>query len=464
MDKPIFQTISPIDGSIYVERPFASEKRIEEVLVQSDQARLEWKQVTLRQRANICEKVVEYFVNHATAIGEEITWQMGRPIRYSPLEITKGFHERASYMIRIAEEALADQDFGKLPGFQRFIRRDPLGIVMVLAPWNYPYLTAVNSIIPAIMAGNSVILKHAQQTPLCAERFDEAFKFAGLPPGVFQYLHLNHSQVAKVIQDSRISYVAFTGSVKGGQAIKKAMGQRFINSGLELGGKDPAYVTENAPLEEAIEGLVDGSFFNSGQSCCGIERIYVHQSIYDLFIAGFVESTKAYRLGNPLFPDVTLGPMVRAAAAEYAQGQIVQALENGATALIDPKSFSDHQEGTPYMAPQVLINVDHTMQIMREETFAPVVGIMPVKNDEEAIQLMNDSPYGLTASIWTTDHDRAICVGDRLETGTCFMNRCDYLDPTLAWTGTKNSGYGVTLSHLGYQMLTRPKSFHLRSV
>ncbi|NND32031.1 MAG: aldehyde dehydrogenase family protein [Saprospiraceae bacterium] len=464
MSEKILRTISPVDGSIYVERRLASEKQIEAVLDKSERAQFSWKRTSIQQRATICEKVVEYYVTNATVIGEEISWQMGRPIRYTPSEITKGFQERALHMIRIAEEALADQAVDKLPGFQRFIRRDPLGVVMVLAPWNYPYLTAVNSIIPAIMSGNSVILKHAQQTPLCAERFAEAFKLADLPEGVFQFLHVNHSQVADIIRDSRISYVAFTGSVDGGQAIKNAIGQRFINAGLELGGKDPAYVTETAHLQNTVENLVDGSFFNSGQSCCGIERIYVHQSLYDSFVSDFVELTNKYKLGNPLSTETTLGPMVKTSAAKNAQSQIAQAIKNGATALINPDSFSNHQEGTPYMAPQVLINVNHTMQIMREETFGPVVGIMPVKSDEEAIQLMNDSRYGLTASIWTDDVDRAIAIGDQLETGTCFMNRCDYLDPALAWTGVKDSGTGVTLSQLGYEMLTKPKSFHLRSV
>jgi acyl-CoA reductase-like NAD-dependent aldehyde dehydrogenase len=312
------------------------------------------------------------------------------------------------------------------------------------------------------MAGNSVILKHAQQTPLCAERYAEAFKFAGLPEGVFQYLHLDHEQVGAMINDPRISYVAFTGSVAGGQAVRQAMSSRFITAGLELGGKDPAYVREDADLTNAIENLVDGSFFNSGQSCCGIERIYVHHSLYNSFVEGFVELTRQYNLGNPLLPDTTLGPMVRAAAAKNAQHQIDDAIQKGATALIDAQDFQNHREGTPYMAPQVLIDVNHSMQIMTEESFAPVVGIMPVASDEEAIKLMNDSQYGLTASVWTNDMDRALMIGDELETGTCFTNRCDYLDPALAWTGVKNSGHGATLSQLGYDMLTRPKSFHLK--
>jgi acyl-CoA reductase-like NAD-dependent aldehyde dehydrogenase len=457
-----FQTISPVDNSIYVEREMADNKLIENTLVKAKAAQKEWQATCITRRAMICQKAVSYFLEHADAIGEELTWQMGRPIRYTPFEITKGFQERANYMIDIADQALSNVSAPPIDGFKRYVKREALGTVLVLAPWNYPYLTSVNAIIPAIMAGNTVILKHATQTPLCAERYAKAFEYAGLPEGVFQYLHINHDQVANVIKDKRVSYIAFTGSVNGGAAVQRAIGSRFINAGLELGGKDPAYVRADARLEQAIENLVDGSFFNSGQSCCGIERIYVDHNIFDEFVDGFVTLTQSYQLGNPLKQATTLGPMVRTSSADFAQQQIDQALKAGARALIDPHHFDHHQQGTPYMAPQVLIDVNHHMDIMKEETFAPVVGIMPVKNDDEAIQLMNDSQYGLTASIWTEDVDAAIRIGEQIETGTLFMNRCDYLDPALAWTGVKNSGKGCTLSSIGYESLTRPKSFHLK--
>ena len=365
-------------------------------------------------------------------------------------------------MIEVAPEALKDLDVGEKAGFHRFIRRDPVGVVFVVAPWNYPYLTAVNSIVPALMAGNTVILKHSAQTPLCAERFAEAFGKGGLPEGVFQFLHLSHEDAAKVIQDPRVDFVAFTGSVAGGHAVQEAAVGRFIGTGLELGGKDPAYVRPDANMDHAVENLVDGAFFNSGQSCCGIERIYAHERIYDRFLEGFVALTKKYRLGNPIEAETTLGPMVRTSAAEFVRKQIAGAVKAGAKPLIDPKSFKADKPGTPYLAPQVLVNVDHSMAVMTEESYGPVIGIMKVRSDEEAIALMNDSPYGLTAAIWTTDEDAAIHIGDRVETGTWFMNRCDYLDPALAWTGVKDSGRGCTLSRVGYEQLTRPKSFHLR--
>ena len=457
-----FQTISPIDGAVYLERNLANDLEIEQTLALAQKAQSGWRHSTIAERAAVCRRAVQYFLENADAIAEELTRQMGRPIRYTPFEINKGFRERAEYMIDIAERSLADMSIQTEGAFRRFIRRTPLGIVLTLAPWNYPYLTSVNVVIPAIMAGNAVILKHAQQTPLCAERYADAFRQAGLPEGVFQYLHLSHGQVARVIGDPRIDHVAFTGSVGGGQAVQQAINERFIIAGLELGGKDPAYVRADAPLEYAIENIVDGAFFNSGQSCCGIERIYVHKSLYQDFVEGFVELTKKYRLGDPLDPETTLGPMVRTSAADYARGQLSEAAIKGARLLIDPTLFPANREDSPYLAPQVLIDVDHSMALMREESFAPIVGIMAVDNDAEAIRLMNDSRYGLTASVWTQDPEAAIRIGEQIETGTCFMNRCDYLDPALAWTGVKDSGRGCTLSQLGYEALTRPKSFHLK--
>lgn len=460
--KEKFQVISPVDGSVYAERQMASGAEIENALAAAERAQKSWKASSIAGRGAICRKAVEYFLEQLDTVAEELSWQMGRPIRYAPFEISRGFHERARYMIGIAERALADIWPEEQAGFRRFIRREPLGVVLVLAPWNYPYLTSVNAVIPAIMAGNAVILKHAQQTPLCAERYAAAFEYAGLPEGVFQYLHLSHEQVADVIADTRIAHVAFTGSVDGGRAIQQAVSRRFIAAGLELGGKDPAYVRPDADLEYSIENLVDGAFFNSGQSCCGIERIYVHEHLFQPFVEGFVELTKQYVLGDPLLPETTLGPMVRPSAARFAREQVEEALHKGAQALIDPGLFPASREGTPYMAPQVLIGVDHSMQVMMEESFAPIAGIMPVKDDDEAIRLMNDSRYGLTASIWSSDPDEALRLGVRIETGTCYLNRCDYLDPGLTWTGVKDSGRGCALSFLGYESLTRPKSFHLK--
>jgi acyl-CoA reductase-like NAD-dependent aldehyde dehydrogenase len=457
------KTVSPIDGSIVCERPLAGGNEIKAALSAARSAQAAWRNVPVAERAKICTRFVEAMEAKRADIAEELTRQMGRPIRYTPGEVG-GLAERSRYMIGAAPGALADEKVEPKQGFTRFIRHEPLGVVFVVAPWNYPYLTAVNAIVPALLAGNAVILKHSAQTPLVAERFAEGFAAAGLPKGVFQVLHLSHADTESIIKSDAVDFVAFTGSVEGGHAVQRAAADRFIATGLELGGKDPAYVRADANLAHAVENLVDGAFFNSGQSCCGIERIYVHKDLYGKFVDGFVDLTKQYKLGNPLDKDMTLGPMVRTAAAEFVRGQISDAVKAGAKSLVDPKLFPADKPGTPYLAPHVLVDVDHSMRVMTEESFGPVIGIMKVGSDEEAIKLMNDSQYGLTAAIWTADENAAIKIGDAVETGTWFMNRCDYLDPALAWTGVKDSGRGCTLSRLGFDYLTRPKSFHLRTV
>src|SRR5262245_19303496 len=390
------RTITPVDGSVYAERELASPEAIEASLAQSARSQRSWKETPIGERVQVVRRMVEWCVARAEELGAELSWQMGRPLAQSPNEIRRGFQERALYMCAIAEEALADLRAEKKDGFERFIRREPLGVVLVIAPWNYPWLTSVNAVVPALLAGNSVLLKMAAQTPLVAERYAEALKAAGLPDGVFQFLHMSHDQVAKTIADSRIAFVAFTGSVAGGHAIQQAAARRFIPTGLELGGKDPAYVRADADLGFAVENLVDGSYFNSGQSCCGIERIYVERKLFKPFVEGFVELTRQYRLGNPLEKETTLGPLVRTQAADSVRAQIRQAVRKGAKALLQLKD----RPRTPYLPPEVLVNVDHGMEVMVEESFGPVVGIQAVKDDEEALGLMNRSEERRVGKEW----------------------------------------------------------------
>jgi len=457
------QCITPVDGSLYVERDTANEEQVRRALANAASAQKSWRDTALAERQAICSRAVDAFVARRDEIAAELTWQMGRPVAQAPGEVG-GFEERARHMIAIAERALADIRPEPKEGFNRYIRRLPLGVVFVIAPWNFPYLTSVNAIMPALLAGNAVILKHSAQTPLCAERLQQAFDEAGLPPGVFQYLHLSHADTEKVIRAPQINYVAFTGSVPGGEMVERTAAGRFIGVGLELGGKDPAYVRADADLRHAIDTVTDGAIFNSGQSCCGIERVYVDAAIYDDFVGGVTELVGSYRLGRPDNADTNLGPLVKTAAAEFVRGQVADAVAAGARALIDPAAFAADEAGTPYLAPQVLVDVDHSMRVMTEETFGPVMGIMKVSGDEQAIELMNDSEFGLTAAVFTRDEEAAIAIGDRIETGTFFMNRCDYLDPALAWTGVKHSGRGCTLSSVGFEYLTRPKSYHLKRV
>lgn len=457
----MLKVISPVDNSIYAERPLASPAAIDRALDAARRAQASWRRVPVAERAAIMNRFCDHFESQRDAIALELTWQMGRPIRYAPNEV-RGTLERARHMIAIAPQALADIDAGPKESFTRFIRREPLGVVLAVAAWNYPYLIAVNSVAPALMAGNAVLLKHSAQTPLCAERFSECLRSAGLPDGLFQALHMSHEDTERVIRDPRVDFVAFTGSVAGGHAVQRAASERFIGTGLELGGCDPVYVRHDADLAHAVENVVDGAYFNSGQSCCGLQRIYVHERLYDSFVEGYVDLTRKYVLGNPLESSTTLGPVVRAGAAEEIRRQIDASVRAGASPVLSESDFPASAAGTAYLAPQVLLKVDHSMPVMREEIFGPVAGIMKVRSDEQAIELMNDTKFGLTAAIWTGDEEAALSIGDRVATGTWFMNRCDYLDPALAWVGVKDSGRGCTLSVVGYEHLTRPKSFHLR--
>ncbi len=456
-------TISPIDGREVVRRAYASDAQIARALEQARRAQPAWQALGIAERGRIVSRAVDCFVAAREEIARAITIQMGRPLRYTPGEVA-GFEYRARHMIAIADEALAPIRVPEQAGFTRFITREPIGVALTIAPWNYPLLTAVNSIVPALMAGNTVILKHSDQTPLCAELIERAFRDAGAPVGVFQYLHANHDTVQRLIRAPEIGYVSFTGSVRGGRVVEESAAGRFIGVGLELGGNDPAYVREDAKLDHAVESLVDGAFFNSGQSCCGIQRIYVARAHFDEFVERAVALTHDYVLGNPLHADTTLGPVVRTRAAAEIRGVIDEAISAGAQNMIDPSRFDKASESSCYVAPAILTRVNHRMRVMNEECFGPVVGIMPVDGDDDAVALMNDSPYGLTAAVYTQDQDAALALGRRAQTGTFFMNRCDYLDPALAWTGVKNTGRGVSLSVVGYEQLTQAKSFHLRSV
>nr|WP_093031853.1 aldehyde dehydrogenase family protein [Roseovarius azorensis] len=451
--------ISPIDGSVYAERPALTLAAAQAAVGRARAAQADWAARPLQERTRLVMAGVAAVGAMNDAIVPELAHMMGRPVRYGGE--FRGFNERASHMAAIAEGALADIAVGEDATFMRYVRRIPHGVVLVVAPWNYPYMTAINTVAPALIAGNTVVLKHATQTLLVGERMAKAFHAAGVPEDVFQNVFLDHDTTSALIAGGAFNFVNFTGSVGGGRAMERAAAGTFTGLGLELGGKDPGYVMEDADLDAAVETLIDGAMFNSGQCCCGIERIYVHESLFDAFVEKSVTLVNSYRLGNPLNAETTIGPMANLRFAAEVRAQVAEALDMGAKAHITTMPEDD---GAAYLTPQILTNVTHDMRVMRDESFGPVVGIMPVASDDEAIALMNDSEFGLTASLWTTDVARAQAVGDRIETGTVFLNRADYLDPGLCWTGCKNTGRGGGLSVIGYHNLTRPKSYHLKKV
>ena len=453
----MIRCVSPIDGTVYAERPTLSSKDAKAAVARAKDAQIAWAARPLEDRIALVQAGVANVGAMNDEIVPELAHQMGRPVRYGGE--FGGFDERASYMASIAKDALADIVIEDSDAFRRVIKRVPHGVVLVVAPWNYPYMTAINTVAPALISGNAVILKHASQTPLVGERMAQAFHAAGVPEDVFQNVFLDHQTTSDLIAAKSFGFVNFTGSVGGGQAIEQAAAGTFTGVGLELGGKDPGYVCDDADLDAAVDTLIDGAMFNAGQCCCGIERIYVAEQHFDTFVEKAVAIVSGYKLGNPLNPETTLGPMAHKRFAEEVRQQTAEAVAAGAKAHI--ATFAE-DDGGAYLTPQILTNVTHDMRVMRDESFGPVVGIMPVKDDAEAIRLMNDSHFGLTASVWTGDARRAEAIADQIETGTVFMNRADYLDPGLCWTGCKDTGRGGGLSLIGYHNLTRPKSYHLK--
>jgi len=449
--------ISPIDGSVYLTRDVLPRDAAFAAAKRARAAQADWAARPVAERIALVRKAGEIIGTQTDRMATELAHQMGRPIRYGGEY--GGFDERLTYMADVAEEGLAPMEIEDSATAHRVIKRVPWGTVLVIAPWNYPYMTAINTVAPALIAGNSVILKHAAQTLAVGDHLAEAFHAAGVPEDVFQNLVLDHDTTSALITDRAVDFVNFTGSVGGGQAMERAAAGTFTPVSTELGGKDPGYVRADANVDAAVDGLMDGAMFNAGQCCCGIERIYVHESLYDAFVEKAVAWVNAQKLGNPLDPDTMMGPMANVRFAREVRAQIDEALADGATAHIDTMPADD---GGAYLTPQVLTNVTHKMRVMRDESFGPVIGIMPVKDDEEAVKLMNDSQFGLTAAIFSKDADAVEAIADRIETGTVFMNRCDYLDPALCWTGCKDTGRGQGLSKLAYQALTRPKSYHLK--
>ncbi|GAA5890950.1 hypothetical protein JCM6882_008864 [Rhodosporidiobolus microsporus] len=463
-------TLSPITGAPLVQRPYPTSTAQLDAIVQTAQdSYYSWRKVPFPERHRLVTLAVEHLSSRALELGAELTDQMGRPIRYAAAEFAT-FKDRATWLLDHAEKALKDEnvDEGRPEGFKRVIRRAPVGVCLLVGAWNFPYMIQVNALIPALLAGNSVLLKPSPQTPLVAERIQESFEAAGLPKGLIQTLHLTPPQMDYLVAHPLIPFISFTGSVANGKRVEKTaalaaeQGSGFKTVGLELGGKDAAYVRADCDPAYAAENVVDGAMFNSGQSCCAVERVYVHESLYDRFVEEAVKVVKDYKLGDPREQETTLGPVISLRSAATIREHIAEAVSKGARALVPEADFPLAKDETTYVAPQVVVDVDHSMKIMSEETFGPVMGVMKVKDDAEALKLINDSPYGLTCSIWTKDEAAYWSMVDEIDVGTVYLNRADALDPALPWCGTKETGRGVSLSRFGFDAVTKAKSLNLR--
>jgi acyl-CoA reductase-like NAD-dependent aldehyde dehydrogenase len=442
--------VSPIDGRVaFTYRDLPYEEALA-LVARAEAAQRAFKKTSLEERAALCLRMLDAYRSHLDENASAIAKMMGKPVADARGEFERGFSARVRHLASIAADALADDVLTDQPGFERVITRAPVGVVLVIAAWNYPLLVPINTLAAAVLAGNAVVLKHAPQTALVADQIERAFREAGAPEGLVIALHADHPTIARLVATRRFGYVSFTGSVRGGHEVYRTVAEHnFIGVGLELGGKDPAIVLADCDFDSTVENLVDGAMYNSGQSCCAIERIYVEAPIYDRFVEAYVAKTQ-------------LGPLVNEAAADRVRAQVAEAVAKGARDLLPEGSFTVPSTTRCYVAPRVLDRVDHSMQLMSEETFGPAIGIMKFERTDEAVRLANDSVYGLTASIWSTDVDRARRLSDEIEAGTVFLNRCDYLDPGLPWTGVKDTGFGVSLSKLGFLAVTRPKNRHFR--
>ncbi|KAK6432618.1 hypothetical protein LTR95_011211 [Oleoguttula sp. CCFEE 5521] len=439
-------TVSPITNQIILTRQPPTDAQWAALPKTAQAAFLKYRKTSLAHRQSVISKALSLLNDRQHDLAKELTEQMGRPIAYGAKEVTTAV-KRGEYLVKISETALADTPGEEEAGYRRWIRKTPLGVVVVLFPWNYPYLTLVNSLVPALLAGNAVVIKPSPQTPTIAERIVEIFKEAGLEDGVLQYFHSGNM-----------------GSVEGGLAVQKAVAGRVdCRVGLELGGKDPAYVREDVDLAWAAEEIVDGAVFNSGQSCCSLERIYVDAKVHDEFVKEVQKVLAGYRLGDPHDGQTHVGPVISNSAKARIQKQIDDAVSRGAkNATPENATFANPPADGNYIPPTLLTGVTHKMLIMKEETFGPLIPIVSVSSDDEAVALMNDSQYGLTASIWTKDVKKGEELAEDVEAGTVFVNRCDYPSPDLAWVGWKESGKGQTLSVFGFEQFSRLKSWHLK--
>ncbi|RQM16502.1 hypothetical protein DD237_002494 [Peronospora effusa] len=461
---------NPYTGETFCEVVYESKAEAYTKLDAAVMAQLDWKNAPLNERQRLCTNWINVLSSNAADISNDISGMMGKPVQQARNEIN-GTIDRAKALIDLSNEALCKESFPEENGLFRQITHDSVGVIYVIpilmfrnhfyadqAPWNYPLMTAVNSIIPAVLAGNTVLLKHSPRTPLCGEHYAKTFEQAGFPKNVLQSSFVEHDTAAEIIQRPEIAFVSFTGSVRGGRQVQQTLSQRSIDVTLELGGNDAGYVTANADAEAAAEALVDGVCYNSGQSCCGVERIYVHEAKYDQFLEKAISLFEAYNLGDPTDAKTSMGPMALPTAPEMLDAHVKDAMAKGAIRLTGSGIVTDAAGKGRFYLPTLLGNCNNSMDIMTEESFGPIVGVERVSSDADAIEKINDSKYGLTASIFSSDREQAMVVGSQISVGTVYMNRCDVLDPYLPWTGSRDSGKGISLSKHGFRSVTKLKS------
>jgi acyl-CoA reductase-like NAD-dependent aldehyde dehydrogenase len=450
--------VNPSTGAHLRDVPCDSPEEVAAKLERARAAQRRWRLKPVEERVREVGQALEYFRLRREHVARDVSREMGKPLCEARAEV-ETLLARSAHLLAAAPAALAEEPVEAPAGLVQRIRHEPLGLVLDVAAWNYPLIVPVNVVVPALLAGNAVVLKHSPKCPVAGEHYERALAPLS-EPEIFQHVVVPDAEAGALVSDARVDHVAFTGSVKTGRGVLARAGERGISAGLELGGKDPAYVAEDAELDFTVANVVEGACANAGQSCCAVERAYVHESLYAAFLERATLVLQAYRLGDALEETTTLGPLVDRAALAKVEEHVADALARGARLLCGGR----RRAALPgwFYEPTLLADVPAEALVMREETFGPVLPVRAVRDDDEALAAMNDSRYGLTASVWTRDEARVERFVRALECGTVFQNRCDFLAPGLPWTGWKESGLGSTLSRYGFLALTRRKSVHLR--
>ena len=448
---------NPATGALITEVPEATPESVAASAAAARAAQPAWAATPLAHRVEVMQRFRAALAAQIERLAATLTAEVGKPIRQSRNEID-GLLARIDFFVAQVEATLAPQQVFDEGGTREVIGLDPLGVVANISAWNYPYFVGGNVFVPALLTGNAVLYKPSEFSTLTGLHIDRLLHEAGVPADVFITL-VGRGEVGAALLAQRVDGVYFTGSHATGARIAAAVGPRFIKLQLELGGKDPTYVTEDTDVKNAAESLADGAMYNTGQSCCSVERIYVHERVHDAFVAAFVETVQGFRIGDPASEDTYIGAITRAPQLDTLDAQVADALQRGATLRAGGARI---QGAGNWFQPTVFTEVDHSMALMREESFGPIIGIQKVSGDAEALKLMNDTRYGLTAGVFTRAEARARAILSKVHAGTVYWNCCDRVSPRLPWSGHGDSGVGLTLSTYGIEAFTRPRAWHLR--
>ena len=417
-----------------------------------------WSLLLLKDRIKILQRFAELFKKNIEEGASILTSEVGKPLQQSRNEIN-GACNRIKWLTENAEKYLAGDYMTLDQGMTEKIVYEPLGVICNISAWNYPYLVGVNVFVPALLAGNSVMYKPSEYSSLTGLEIEKYLKQAGIPENVFQ-VAIGAREVGDALLNLPFDGYFFTGSYKTGKYIYEKVAPKMVPCQLELGGKDPLYVADDiSDIKNVAAGTADGAFYNTGQSCCAVERIYVHEKVYDKYVEEFAKEVKGFQLGSPLNEGTYIGPLTRKPQLDFVEAQVKDAVAKGAKILVGGKRIGNKGY---FFEPTVLVNVTHDMSVMREESFGPIIGIMKVKDDTEAIKLMQDTEYGLTAAVYSISKERAEKIISKINAGTVYWNCCDRVSAALPWSGRKHSGFGATLSHAGLRAFTHPKAYHLR--